>query len=77
MAVVRTFSSPPTAMVSAKRTLPTSRSDSVVLLDHLTRPLQEHRRDRQAEGLGGLEIDDEFELGGLLNGQIGYLHSMQ
>ena len=28
------------------------------LLDHLIRPLQERRRDRQAEGLGGLEVDD-------------------
>jgi hypothetical protein len=27
------------------------------LLDHLIRPLQERRRDRQAEGLGGLEVD--------------------
>ena len=30
----------------------------VVLLDHLIRPLQERRRDRQAEGLGGLEVDN-------------------
>ncbi len=28
------------------------------LFDHLIRPLQERRRDRQAEGLGGLEVDD-------------------
>src|SRR4029077_15000097 len=28
-----------------------------VLLDHLIRPLQERRRDRQAEGLGGLEVE--------------------
>jgi hypothetical protein len=32
------------------------------LFDHLIRPLQQRRRDRQAEGLGGLEVDDEFEL---------------
>ena len=32
------------------------------LLNHLIRPLQERRRDRQAEGLGGLEVDDEFEV---------------
>ena len=37
-------------------------------LDHLIRPLQERRRDRQAEGLGGLEVDDQLELGGLLDG---------
>ena len=28
------------------------------LLEHLIRPLQERRRDRQAERLGGLEVDD-------------------
>jgi hypothetical protein len=28
------------------------------LFDHLIRPLEECRRDRQAEGLRGLEIDD-------------------
>ena len=27
------------------------------LLNHLIRPLQKRRRDRQAEGLGGLEVD--------------------
>jgi len=39
-------------------------------LDHLVRPLQERRRDRQAEGLGGLEVDDEVEPIELLNRQI-------
>ena len=28
------------------------------LLNHLIRPRQQRRRDRQAEGFGGLEIDD-------------------
>src|SRR5713101_555337 len=32
------------------------------LLDHLVGPLQERRRDRQAEGLRGLEVDDQLEL---------------
>src|SRR5258706_11527829 len=31
-------------------------------IDHLVCPLQERRRDRQAEGLGGLQVDDELEL---------------
>src|SRR5260370_25134675 len=44
---------------------------SVPLLDHLIRPLQERRRDRQAEGLGGLEVDDQLELGGLLDREVG------
>ncbi len=37
-------------------------------IDHLVRPLQERRRDRQAEGFGGLEVDDQLELGRLLDG---------
>src|SRR6266404_5181887 len=32
------------------------------LLDHLIRPLQERRGDRQAEGFGGLEVDNQLEL---------------
>ena len=32
---------------------------SVQSLDVLIRPPQHRRRDRQAEGLGGLEVDDE------------------
>ena len=39
-------------------------------LDHLIRPLQERRRDREAEGLGGLEVDHELELRRLLHRQI-------
>src|SRR6266478_699523 len=34
--------------------------DRCYLLDHLIRPLQERRRDREAEGLGGLEVDHEL-----------------
>jgi hypothetical protein len=40
------------------------------LCDHLVRPRQHRLRDRQAKCLGGLEIDDEFELSGLLDGEI-------
>src|SRR6266481_9808943 len=39
-------------------------------IDHLIRPLEERLRDRQAEGLGGLEVDQEFKLRGLLDGQV-------
>src|SRR5262245_51442455 len=39
--------------------------------DHLIRPRQQRRRDREAEGLGGLDVDDELELGGLLDWEIG------
>src|ERR1700730_717069 len=47
------------------------------LLDHMIRPLQERRRDRQAEGFGGLEVDDQLELGGLLNGQVAGLGALE
>src|SRR4030095_1241396 len=43
--------------------------------DHLIRPLQERRRDRQAEGSGGLEVDDQVECGGFLDREVGWLGS--
>src|SRR5712692_9313803 len=58
---------------SASSTL--SRTPS--LLDHLIGPLQERRRDREAEGLGGLEVDHELELGGLLHGKVGRLGTLR
>jgi hypothetical protein len=41
-----------------------------LLLDHLVGAQQQRRRDREAERLGGFEIDDELELGRLLDGEI-------
>src|SRR6266478_2702945 len=38
-------------------------------LDHLIRPLQERRGDRQAEGLGGLQVDGEVVSRRSLDGQ--------
>ncbi len=46
-------------------------------LDDLIRPLQQRLRDRQAERLGGLEVDDQFELRGLLDGEVGGLGASQ
>jgi hypothetical protein len=40
----------------------------IPLLDHLIRPLQERRGDRQAERVRGLEVDHQLEVGGLLYG---------
>jgi hypothetical protein len=47
------------------------------LLDHLIRPLEERRRDRQAESLGGLEVDHQLELRGLFNGQVAGPRTLQ
>src|ERR1700730_10503633 len=46
-------------------------------LDHLIRPLQERRRDRPAEGLGGLEVDGQFEFRRLLERKISRLGAPQ
>src|SRR5262249_24106650 len=40
-------------------------------IDDLICAQQQRRRDGQPERLGGLEVDDEFERGGLLDGQVG------
>jgi len=42
-------------------------------LDHLIRPLQERRRDREAESLGGLRL----EFVGLLDGQVSGLGALE
>ena len=46
------------------------------LVDHLVRPQQQRLRDREAERLGGLEIDDQLEFRRLLDGQIGGLSAL-
>jgi hypothetical protein len=43
------------------------------LLDHLVRPPQHRGRDGEAERLRGLEVDDQFELRGLLDRKVGGL----
>src|SRR5713101_2489847 len=42
--------------------------ESASLLDDLIRAQHQRRRDRQAERLRRLEVDDQLELGGLLHG---------
>jgi hypothetical protein len=39
--------------------------------------LQERRRDREPEGLGGLEVDEQFELRCLLDRDIGGLGALE
>src|SRR5262249_60581376 len=41
-----------------------------LLLDHLVSAQQKPLREVQSKGLGGGEIDDEIELGRLLDGQV-------
>src|SRR5713101_6164939 len=72
---VRSLAGPPPRAPegSAGRQIPRrSNSDrrNCRLLDHLIRPQEERLRDRQAEGLGGLEVDDKLELGRLLDGKV-------
>ena len=47
------------------------------LLDDLIRPRQHRRRDREAERFGGLQVDHELELRGLLDGQVGGLGALE
>src|SRR5438876_4471746 len=58
----------PSLRVTSLRDFGVSRDPS---LDDLVRPNENRLRDRQAERLGGLEVDHEFELSGLLDGEIG------
>src|SRR5713226_569239 len=43
---------------------------AVYLLDDLIRPQQQRSRDRQAEGLRRLEVDDQLEPRRLLDGEV-------
>src|SRR6185436_18650408 len=45
--------------------------------DYLIRPREQRGRNRQAEGLGGLEVDDELELGWLFDRQVGRLRALE
>src|SRR5713101_8460984 len=45
--------------------------------DHLIRPLQQRLRDRQAEGLGGLEVDHQLEPCRLFYRQIRWFPTSQ
>src|SRR5438128_7777104 len=46
-------------------------------LNDLIRPPQQRLRNRQPERLGGLEVDDQLELGWLLDGEIGGSRALQ
>ena len=46
-------------------------------LNHLIRAQQHRLRDREAEFLGGIEMDDKVELCRLLNGEIGGFRTLE
>jgi hypothetical protein len=48
-----------------------------LLFNHLVRSQQQRLRNGDADSLGGLHVDHEFELRGLLNGEIGGLRAFQ
>src|SRR3990170_1928946 len=45
--------------------------------NHLIRPNQQRLGDRQPEGLGGLEVEHQLELGGLLDGEVAGLRALE
>src|SRR5262245_29592265 len=57
--------------------IPTSLGHRARLFDHLVGEREQRRRNRQAERLGDLQIDDEIEFNRLLDRQIGRLRSAQ
>jgi hypothetical protein len=55
----------------------TLKRSRALLFDHLIGPQQERFRYRQAERLGGRQIDNEIELGRLLDRNVGWLRTAQ
>ena len=56
---------------SAARKCPLSATSGLVrLFDHLVGTIQQRRQHREAERLGGFQIDNEFKFRGLLSRQI-------
>jgi hypothetical protein len=53
------------------------RPDVPQSLDHLIRPRQQRWGNPHAEGLRGLEVDDQFELRRLLDGQVGWFLALE
>ena len=64
------------ALYIGERLLSATSGRSQTLLNHLIRPRQYRLRDRQAERLGGLEIDHQLEFRGLLHRQVGRLGAL-
>ena len=56
---------------------PTFRGLEIRSFDHLVRPHQERLRDRQADGLGCFEVNDEVKLRGLFHREISRLRAFE
>src|SRR5215475_13917654 len=54
-----------------------TRASAPRLRDHLVRASQDGLWNRQPDRLGRLEVDDKFELGGLLDRQIGGIRPLE
>src|SRR5215510_6861175 len=65
----------PAKPTAVRRSWP--RWSSTGLLDDLVGSFQHQRRDREAERLGGLEVDDQLEFCGLLDGKIAGLGPLE
>ena len=70
------LSSSPPRRCSCTKASSAASSSGIVLLDRVIGALQERRRDREPERLGGLHVDDQLELGGLLDGQVAWLGAL-
>jgi hypothetical protein len=49
----------------------------VVLFDHQIGAAKQRKRYRKAEGLCGFQVNDQLDLGGLLNWKIGWLFPLR
>ena len=47
------------------------------LFDHLVGAAEQRERKREAERLGGIEVDDQLDFGGLLDRQVGRLLALE
>ena len=65
------------AVWAARPGCPGDEPASDLLRDHLIRTQQQRRRDGEAEGLGGLEVDDEIELHSRPRRRLEFLASLK